>query len=859
MKIRIRFSEGGESRYAREFLSSLNLDPARWEEEQVADSLATPIAVIFGRWGRRAILDRWGHRQPLGFPLDAVELNGAGTWDCHFESDQGCDRFCVNGRVVAASLVSGRRSAADLTERLSRLPEDLGGLLVHNLGPRSRESFSTVFTTISKFKKLKTLKVVGLRSIADWNGLSKLTLLERLDLIDCGSDELTINSVGTLTQLRSLNLSDAGSSLDDLSPLSGLDQLAELRLSSDSLTDLLPLEPLRQLKSLELWGCKSLVDLHPLGRLRQLTSLNLEGSECIRDLRPISTLTKLTTLNLNGCELSADLQVLSNFTELKALHLSRRKIFRGLLCFESFSEIEVIASLPKLEHLDLSDNSSLTTLDPLSDLFRLRSLNLSGCHSITNLSGLSGLEQLESLDLGGCSSLTDLSQLSGLVQLRSLDLSCCHSLTNLSGLSGLVRLDSLDLGRCSSLAELTPLANLSQLSSLTFKGCELINDLTPLSSLSKLERLDLSACKLINDLAPLSSLSKLERLDLSDLRRLRSIEPLRELVSLREIKTDFHPSVVGELEAHLAALRSDTSVIEESSEGWLREAIAFTDGQPFEQERFAATLGEAFSLLGEHEIVPRYQAFLDSRPDFSAVPWKAWLQGCAKNRGHDVMAREVERVPPEQLSPGGVGGRCAVLPGEDAPPDWQDWARDWLGRLESAQSSRAQQLLPVSAELCLAHARLGLREALQRWLKRFTDPSDTAALDPVQAALGEWQLRQGDTRAALAHALAVQQPGCRDPLLVRLVEAMHGDEAEQAGEILLRIESESLRRDLALKLVQLDSFAALPANMERLIVACGSSPVMLAELIRLAAPGADPSHLSALSNRLRSTSMDADC
>jgi Leucine-rich repeat (LRR) protein len=823
MKIRIRFRERGESHYARGFLSSLNLDPARWEEEQVADSLATPIAVIFGP------------RQPLGFPLDAVELTGDGTWDCHFESDRDCSRFCVNGRVLAA-YDRANGSEADLTERLSRLPEDLIGLRVGCILGLSKGSFPTVLNTISKFEKLKLLEFRNLKkSIVDWNGLSKLTLLERLVLSGCGSDQLTLNSVGTLTQLRSLNLNDAGSSLVDLSPLSGLDHLAELCLSSDSLTDLHPLAPLQQLKSLELWGCKSLVDLHPLGRLRQLTSLNLEGSECIRDLRPISTLTKLTTLNLNGCELSTDLQVLSNFTELKALHLSRRKIWSAR-CFESFSEIAVIASLPKLEQLDLSDNSSLTDFTPLSGLVQLRSLNLSGCHSVTNLSGLPGLARLDSLDLKGCSSLTDVSKLSDLVQLRSLNLSGCHSVTNLSGLSGLDRLDSLDLGGCSSLADLTPLANLSELSSLILTGCNLINDL-----------------------APLSSLSKLERLDLSDLRRLRSIEPLRELVSLREIKTNFHPSVVGELEAHLAALRSDTSVIDESSDYWLSEAIAFTDGQPFEQERFAATLGEAFSLLDEHEIVPPYQAFLDSRPDFSAVPWKAWLQGCAKNRGHHVMAREVERVPPEQLSPGGVGGRCAVLPGEDAPPDWQDWARDWLGRLERAQSSRAQQLLPVSAELCLAHARLGLREALERWLKRFTDPSDTAALDPVQAALGEWQLQQGDTRAALAHALAVQQPGCRDPLLVRLVEAMHGDEAEQAGEILLRIESESLRRDLALKLVQLDSFAALPANMERLIVACGSSPAMLAELIRLAAPGADPSHLSALSNRLRSTSMDADC
>ncbi len=832
MKIRIRFREKGESQYAREyareFLSSLNLDPDRWEEEQVADSLATPTAVIFGP-----------PPSNLRFPLDAIEFSGAGTWDCHFESDWDCSRFCVNGRVVAAQVYRWA-SEADFTEELSRLPEDLSGLgVVARAG--GGPLFPTTLNTISKFKQLKAL------------ALSE-------------ADQLTLNSIGTLTQLRSLDLLEASrfpspgklfdlSSLDrlaelrlsldsltdllplvDLSPLSGLDQLAELTLRSDSLNDLLPLEPLRQLKLLRL-ECNSLVDLQPLAGLRQLTSLNLSGSACIRDLRPISALTKLTTLNVNGCELSADLQLLSNLTELKALHLSRRN-WNGnkeVPYFESCSEIAFIASLPNLEELDLSDNRSLTDFAPLSGLVQLRSLNLSGCRSVTNLSGLSGLVQLRSLNLSGCSSVTNLSGLSGLVQLRSLNLSGCHSVTNLSGLSGLDRLDSLDLGGCSSLTDLSFLANLNQLSSLTLRGCQLINDLTPLSSLSKLERLDLSK-----------------------LSRLRSIEPLRELVSLREIKTAFHPSVVAELKAHLAALRSDTSFIDKSSGGWLREAIAFTDGQQFEQERFAATLGEAFSLLGEHEIVPPYQAFLDSRPDFSAMPWKAWLQGCAKNRGHDVMAREVERVPPEQLSPGGVGGRCAVLPGEDAPPDWQDWARDWLGRLEQAQSSRAQQLLPVSAELCLAHARLGLREALERWLKRFTDPSDTAALDPVQAALGEWQLRQGDTRAALAHALAVQQPGCRDPLLVRLVEAIHGDEAEQAGEILLRIESESLRRDLALKLVQLDSFAALPANMERLIVACGSSPAMLAELIRLAAPGADPSHLSALSNRLRSTTMDAD-
>lgn len=71
------------------------------------------------------------------------------------------------------------------------------------------------------------------------------------------------------------------------------------------------------------------------------------------------------------------------------------------------------------------------------------------------------------------------------------------------------------------------------------------------------------------------------------------------------------------------------------------------------------------------------------------------------------------------------------------------WYLDWLERLESAKGMRRRQLLPVSAEVCLAHARLGMATALNRWLTWFTDPSDPAALDPVQAALGGWQLRRG--------------------------------------------------------------------------------------------------------------------
>lgn len=873
MKIRIRFREGGESNYAREFLSSLNLDPARWEEEQVADSLATPTGVIFG----------------IGLPLDDAELGGAETWECHFESDRGCSRFCVNGRVVAARVSATRDSEADLTETLSRLPEDLSrisleGSPIGNLDVIARMTHLTriilqgcsALTDIGALSALTRLIQINLRgctSLADLGPLRGLTHLRSVDLSECKS--LTdLRPISNLDYLKVLSLRNC-SSLTDLQPLSGLKRLNWLNLDQysyfitnlsalSSLTeltwlsmtrthpsslgfDLTVLSSLVRLRSLKIDLSKSETELGPLSGLTQLTSLELSNCRSLMDLGQLSNLTNLTSLKLSVCHSLTDIRPLAHLDQIKELILHASPV----------TDLSPLAGISQLELLDLPCCDSITDLTPLSSLKQLKRLNLGYCNSIINLTPLCSLKRLTKLSLERCKSLIDLTPISGLKELKWLNLGMCESITQFGGLSELTELRSLNLSD-TRLTDVNVLSPLIELTHLDLSECGLLKDLNGLSSLAKLRSLNLSKCSSVSDIRFLSSLSELEDINIWELRRLRSIECLRHLASLRKVESAFHPSVVAELLAHTAVLRTDRGFVVENASRWLREAIAFTDGQPFEQERFAATLGEAFSLLGEHEIVPRYQAFLDSRPDFSAVPWKSWLQGCAKNRGHDVMAREVERVPPERLSPGGVGGRCAVLPGGDAPPDWQDWARDWLGRLERAQSSRAQQLLPVSAELCLAHARLGLREALQRWLKRFTDPSDTAALDPVQAALGEWQLRQGDTRAALAHALAVQQPGCRDPLLVRLVEAMHGDEAEQAGEILLRIESESLRRDLALKLVQLDSFAALPANMERLIVACGSSPVMLAELIRLAAPGADPSHLSALSNRLRSSTMDAD-
>ena len=230
------------------------------------------------------------------------------------------------------------------------------------------------------------------------------------------------------------------------------------------------------------------------------------------------------------------------------------------------------------------------------------------------------------------------------------------------------------------------------------------------------------------------------------------------------------------------------------------------------------------------------------------------MGGLKKSQGQAALVRSVERVDPALRSAGAIGGICASLPSSEALAGDQEWARDWLARMEAAQARQAKKLLSVCAEICLAHARLGLQQGLQRWLARFTDTSDPEALDPVHVALGYWQLLQGDTTAASEHAWSISSSEARDPLLGKLVESCYASDPEIACKALLKIDSMSLRANLASHLVAQEAFAAEVRHMQCLIVACGSSIEAITELITKAHPNAEPTHLRSLSEKLRAPS-----
>jgi hypothetical protein len=621
---------------------------------------------------------------------------------------------------------------------------------------------------------------------------------------------------------------------------------------------------LSKLVGLNLRECELLSDIDNLSKLQKLSILNLSECKCLSDLSILS-LNKLYSLNLTGCEKITNLHFLSSLLEIRFLSLSglhsivkldalnglKNLLHINLSDCSMLSDISGLKNSEKISTLDLRDCKSLTKLDSLKKLKNLKNLFLSGCSSISDLKPISKLISIKNLNLSGCKSLVDLSPISALLNIEILNLewgleygypAANHWLTNLSPLSGLLNIKKLNLNWLFKIKDYSPLSGLINLTELSLNGSP-ISDLSFLANLRNLTNLSLFACSNISSLSPLSNMARLKYLYFNSL-RIKSIEPLRKIITIRKIEK-FNPSEVAELLAHTACLRCDRPFILKNSKSWIHEAIAWQEGSQSMQLRFATTLGEAFSLLGESPIEPAYEDFINNRPDFTSSPWKAWFGGTVKESGFDLYRQRVERISVASMLPGAIGGACATLPHDENA----EWSRHWLANLEKARLSDAQALLNVAPEICLAHARLGEIEALGRWLVRFTDPSDPAALDPVHEALAGFQLAKGNLPAAENHIFAIQSPKLRDPVIADLVTALSESDAEGASAKLFLIDSPAIRVESAKRLAAKPD--ASETTLHRLAVAMGDSPGALAELITAIPDPSNKTFLETLSGKLQ--------
>ena len=317
---------------------------------------------------------------------------------------------------------------------------------------------------------------------------------EEIQLVEAEVPSITIRGVEYSTDLTELDLSGMGLNDADIEPLHYMVNLTGLNLAGNDLTDLSPLAPLTNLKSLRLGG---------------FSETDTYGDNIhLSDLSPLSDLTNLERLYLSRQSAISDLSPLQNLTNLKKLEMAgQRYNYRG--------------------------DGPITDLGPLAGLTKLESLDLD-LGAVESLEPLSGLVNLQEIYFYAGSIGPDLRAFSQMADLRSLDL-YTDGLESLEGLEPLSKLEFLRISGVNPFTDLSPLANLTSLTQLELTGA--FSDITPLGNLTELRSLFLSPTEegaYLTDLSPLANLKDVENLVLY-VREVTDISPLAEMDSLHTL------------------------------------------------------------------------------------------------------------------------------------------------------------------------------------------------------------------------------------------------------------------------------------------------------------------------------------
>lgn len=176
--------------------------------------------------------------------------------------------------------------------------------------------------------------------LEDCTPLSKLTKLEKLELMSCGNNSNNgvplddIDWIAPLVNLKYLNL--CHNAIDDVSALAGLTKLEWLNLGDNLLDD---------------------DDLEVIGTLVTLRELYLYKENGISDVSPLADLEKLEVLNVANNKGLKSVQSLTGMKKLKDLRLYSTGI-DDLSYFKDFKKLEVVdlANCKKLVYNDYYNN-----------------------------------------------------------------------------------------------------------------------------------------------------------------------------------------------------------------------------------------------------------------------------------------------------------------------------------------------------------------------------------------------------------------------------------------------------------------------------------------------------------------------
>ena len=158
---------------------------------------------------------------------------------------------------------------------------------------------------LAEMKGLESLNLSGNDAVTDLSSLAGLSSLTFLNIMNTGATDLS--PLSGLAAMESLHLSNA--EIADLSPLTGMSHLEELYLTDGDLpyskiSDLSPLSGLTELETLRIPSVSEIGDLSPLSGLTALKTLAVNGISYsgigkITSLEPLGDLKNLEVINLN--------------------------------------------------------------------------------------------------------------------------------------------------------------------------------------------------------------------------------------------------------------------------------------------------------------------------------------------------------------------------------------------------------------------------------------------------------------------------------------------------------------------------------------------------------------------------------
>ncbi|CBH14837.1 leucine-rich repeat protein (LRRP, pseudogene),putative [Trypanosoma brucei gambiense DAL972] len=288
---------------------------------------------------------------------------------------------------------------------------------------------------VSECKSLNTLNLAFCKDITDVTALSKITMLEELNLDCCHNIRKGIETLGKLPKARILSMKECYMETDMRNNVPSLGIVSHLNSWKASQGTYPKHEGM-------LHGDGYAQQCSILGNSKSLVKLNLERSMGFISVKALSNIATLEELVLDHAQ--------------------------EVCCIPSFS------CLPRLRVLNLkyTDINGDVTKN-ISESKSLRSLNLSHCKWVTDISVLSSLSTLEELNISECEQIRKGWESLGKLPLLRVAILSDTKITakDIVCLSSCKTLVKLKFFRCEELSDVTVVYKIQSLEELIVKNC----------------------------------------------------------------------------------------------------------------------------------------------------------------------------------------------------------------------------------------------------------------------------------------------------------------------------------------------------------------------------------------------------